>query len=512
MQDKQRQHVAISASLKGGYSDILSLDALDFLNELHNLFNQRRLELLDLRNREPTLDFLEGTESIRANESWRVAPLPKDLECRWVEITGPTDRKMMINAMNSGANVYMTDLEDSCSPTWENVIEGQINIRDTVNGSIRVEKPDGEFYELQENPATFLIRPRGLHLTEKHILINDTAISASLFDFGLFMFHNAKALVKKGSGPYCYLPKLEHYLEARLWNEIFIHCQERLGIPQGSIRATVLIETLPAAFQMEEILYELRDHSSGLNAGRWDYIFSIIKTCHPTLPDRRQVEMTVPFLRAFTNLLVQTCHKRGAQAIGGMSAFIPERQDPEVTEKALRKVREDKLREVGDGFDGTWVAHPDLVKVAKEIFEKGLQGKPNQLGNLRNDFHINPKELITFDVPGGKITEEGLRHNIHVSLLYMMHWLNGRGAVAIDHLMEDAATAEISRIQVWQWIHHDAHLDDGRKVDSQLVKTMIQEEWKKLGHDVDAARSLFESLVFDRDCAAFLTLTAYERL
>ena len=473
--------VEITGSINSAVEEILTPAALTFLAELHRRFNPTRLELLAKRgqrqeaiNQGAKLGFLEETAEIRQGD-WRVAPAPADLDDRRVEITGPVERKMMINALNSGAKVFMADFEDALSPTWDNVTAGQVNCRDAIRRTIEFHNPDGRIYKLNETTATLVVRPRGWHLVEKHLLIDGEPISASLFDFGLYMFHNAKELLDRGSGPYFYLPKLESHLEARLWNDAFVYTQDKLGIPQGSVRATVLIETILAALEMEEILYELRDHAAGLNAGRWDYIFSAIKKfarrADQILPDRSQVTMTVPFMRAYTELLVRTCHKRGAHAIGGMAAFIPNRRDPVVTENALAKVREDKERESRDGCDGTWVAHPDLVPLVTEVFDSVLGDRPNQKDKLREDVQVTAEQILDVGVPGGTITEEGARLNISVALQYINAWLNGNGAAAINNLMEDAATAEISRSQLWQWRQHGAKLSDGRPFTAELYQT-----------------------------------------
>jgi len=521
--------VEIHGPINESYEEILTQDALAFVSELHRRFNQRRLELLDARaDRQAGLDrgerpsFLDETAHVRDNSSWVVAETPPDLQKRHLEITGPTDRKMVINALNSGADVFMADFEDANSPTWDNMIDGQINLRDAVNENLSLESPDGKKYELSKEHAVLFVRPRGWHLNEKHVTIDGSEISGSLFDFGLYFFHNAKNLIEKGTGPYFYLPKLESHLEARLWNDVFIFAQERLEIPHGTIRATVLLETILAAFEMEEILYELRHHSAGLNAGRWDYIFSVIKKFHSQnfcLPDRGQVTMTVPFMRAYTELLVRSCHKRAAHAMGGMAAFIPNRKDPDVTERALRKVRADKKREFQDGFDGTWIAHPDLVPVAREVFDQ-LE-RPNQKERLREDVEVTPEDLINFEIPEGTITEEGVRLNINVGLQYLASWLRGTGAAAINNLMEDAATAEISRAQLWQWIHHEAKLDDGRDVTEDMVRSFTDEEIENIkalyGQHFDpenfkSAREIFEKLVYSTKFHDFLTLLAYKEL
>jgi malate synthase len=449
-----------------------------------------------------------------------VGPAPADLNDRRVEITGPTERKMMINALNSGARVFMGDFEDALSPTWENVIDGQVNCRDAIRRTIEFHNPDGRVYRLNDAVATLVIRPRGWHLLEKHVLIDGAACSASLFDFGLYFFHNAKELLARGSGPYFYLPKLESHVEARLWNDVFTYAQATLGVPHGSVRATVLIETILAALEMEEILYELRDHAAGLNAGRWDYIFSTIKKFAQrkdlSLPDRGQVTITVPFMRAYTELLVHTCHKRGAHAIGGMAAFIPNRRDPVVTENALAKVREDKERESRDGCDGTWVAHPDLVPIATEIFDAALGDRPNQKEKLRDDVQVTAAEILAVGVPGGTVSEEGVRLNISVALQYLNAWLNGNGAAAINNLMEDAATAEISRSQLWQWLYHGAKLADGRPVTAELYTQLRDEELAKLGGTTEGryeeSAELLDQLVLNEEFIEFLTFPAYQLL
>ncbi|MFZ1770125.1 MAG: malate synthase A [Caldilinea sp.] len=518
--------VKIVGPLSPAALEVLTPDALAFVAALHRQFNPRRVELLAARTeRQKRFDagelpgFLPETAAIRSAE-WQVAPAPADLNDRRVEITGPTERKMMINALNSGAKVFMADFEDALSPTWENVIQGQINCSDAVRGVIAFENPDGKRYTLNETVATLLIRPRGWHLVEKHVLVDGEPISGSLFDFGLYMFRNAQELLDRGSGPYFYLPKLESHLEARLWNEVFVAAQDALNIPRGSIRATVLIETILGALEMEEILYEIRDHAAGLNAGRWDYIFSVIKKFakneQQILPDRAQVTMTAPFMRAYTERLVRTCHKRGAHAIGGMAAFIPNRRDPEVTENALRKVHEDKLREFGDGCDGTWVAHPDLVPPVLEVANDYLGKQPNQKERMREDVHVADSEITNIEAPGGAITEAGLRLNISVALQYMNAWLLGNGAAAINNLMEDAATAEISRSQIWQWLHHSAALDDGRAVTRELYVRMRDEELAKLG-GATAERYADAAEILDKLCLSdsfieFLTLIAYDYL
>ncbi len=518
--------VEVVGTLEAGFETILTTDALAFVAGLHRQFNARRQELLARRTERQTEfdggalpDFLSDTEEVRFG-SWQVAPTPEDLQQRWAEITGPVDRKMMIGALNSGADAFMADFEDALSPTWGNIVHGQINARDAVRREITFENPDGSVRTLNEQIATLLIRPRGWHLDEKHVLVDGEPLSASLFDFGMYMFHNAAERIARGTGPYFYLPKLESHVEARLWNDAFIKAQDDLGVPQGSIRATVLIETLPAAFEMEEILYELRDHSAGLNAGRWDYIFSAVKRFKSqptfTLPDRVQVTMTTPFMRAYTELLVRTCHKRGAHAMGGMAAFIPSRRDPEINEIALTGVRADKERESTDGFDGTWVAHPDLVPVAREIFEKNLNGARNQRERMREDVSVAAGDLVSLDRSGGGVSEAGLRANISVALQYINSWLNGVGAAAINNLMEDAATAEISRGQIWQWIRHSAELDDGRSVTTELYESLRDEELATLGGSEVSrygdAVEILDQLVLNEEFTEFLTLPAYEYL
>jgi len=455
-----------------GTDRVLTPDALAFVARLHREFNARRLELLAERRRRwlrlqdgETLGFRPETSSIRAAD-WRVAPAPEDLEDRRVEITGPADRKMMINALNSGARVFMADLEDSMSPTWENVVDGQANLMDAVRRTLSLDAPDGRQYRLSSTTATLVVRPRAWHLDESHARVDDSPISASLFDFGLYFFHNSSELIRRSTGVYVYLPKLESHLEARLWNDVFLFAQRELGIPPGTVRATVLVETIYAAFEMDEILYELREHAAGLNAGRWDYLFSIIKLYRGradcVLPDRAQLTMSIPFMRAYAKLLVQTCHRRGAHAIGGMAAFIPSRRDADVNARALSKVREDKEREAGDGFDGTWVAHPDLVPVAREVFDSALGTRPNQKDREIGELIVDGRQLADFEIDGGAVTLAGVETNIDVALRYLEAWLRGQGAVAIHNLMEDAATAEISRSQLWQWIRHEAPIaDDG---------------------------------------------------
>jgi malate synthase len=511
-------------------AEILTTEAIELVAALHRAFDPRRRELLAARarraaeldaGREP--DFLPETAHIREDKSWRVAPAPPDLLDRRVEITGPVDRKMIINALNSGAKVFMSDFEDSNTPTWANTIQGQVNLRDAVNGTISFTSPDGKEYRLGEQLATLLVRPRGWHLVEKHVLVDGEPVSAGVFDFALYLFHNARTLLDKGSGPYFYLPKLESHLEARLWNEIFLTAQEAMGIPRGSIRATVLIETILAAFEMDEILYELREHSAGLNCGRWDYIFSVIKKFRSrpdfVLADRARVTMTTHFMRSYSLLAIKTCHARDAHAIGGMAAQIPIKNDPVANEEALAKVRADKEREANDGHDGTWVAHPGLVPVAMEAFDAVMKG-PNQIHRKLEDVEITAKDLLTF-VPEEPITEEGLRTNISVGIQYLGAWLSGLGCVPINNLMEDAATAEISRSQVWQWIHSSRGvLDDGRKVDVDLFRRIVAEELEQIHEKYgeanaeyfDRAAKLFDEISTSDDFVEFLTLPAYEMI
>ena len=488
---------------------VLTPDAVDFLTRLQRQFGARREELLAARHeraerlRDGELpDFLPETQDVREGD-WRVAPVPEALQDRRVEITGPVDRKMVINALNSGAKMFMADFEDSNSPTWANCIEGQVNLTDALDRTISLDAGEKQ-YALNDEIATLLVRPRGWHLEERHFQVDGAPMSASLFDFGLYFFRNHAR-----GGTWFYLPKLESHLEARLWNDVFVWAQDELGVPQGTIKATVLIETILAAFEMDEILYELREHSAGLNAGRWDYIFSVIKKLghRPefVLPDRAAVTMAVPFMRAYTELLVKTCHARGAHAMGGMAAFIPSRRDPEVNEVALGKVREDKDREAGQGFDGTWVAHPDLVPVAMEIFDGVLGERPNQVERRRDDVASTAADLLNVAATPGEITEEGLRNNVSVGIQYLAAWLRGSGAVAIFNLMEDAATSEISRSQVWQWLRHG-------KVERADVERTIEEEVAKLGDGYDEARELFEQVALGDEFVEFLTLPAYERI
>ncbi len=501
---------------------VLTREALEFVAELQrrvglarvDLLRQRLLRQEDFAHGVP-LDFLDHTRSIR-DTAWEVAPTPPDLEDRRVEITGPVERKMMINALNSGASAFMADFEDSLSPTWENVVTGQANLIDAVRRELAFTSPEGKEYQLAENTAVLMVRPRGWHLVERHALLGDDPVSASLFDFGLYFFHNAAELRRRGTGPYFYLPKLESHVEAALWNQVFDIAQHLLDLPRGTVRATVLIETITAAFGMDEILWELRDHAAGLNAGRWDYIFSILRklpASNGLLPDRFQITMDVPFMRAYTDLLVHTCHHRGAHAIGGMAAFIPSRRDEEVNRIALDRVRDDKEREARQGFDGTWVAHPDLVPVAREVFDRVLGDRPNQKSMLRDDVAVTADDLLDFRIEGGRITEEGLRANISIALQYLDSWLQGQGAVAIRNLMEDAATAEISRAQLWQWLHHDAALDDGRKVTPDLYRDLRGQELEALGGAgkgrLGQAAEILDGLVLNRDFVPFLTTEAY---
>ncbi len=512
------------------YASVLTEPAIDFVADLVRTFRGRVEGLLDARvERQTRLDageklgFLAETKAVREKD-WSVASIPADLRDRRVEITGPVDRKMVINALNSGARVFMADFEDSNAPTWENNVEGQVNLRDAVRRTIRYEDPkSGKEYELGKDLATLVVRPRGWHLLEKHLLVGGAPATAALFDFGLYFFHNAKELIARGSGPYFYLPKMESHLEARLWNDVFVRAQEKLGIPRGTIRATVLIETLPAAFEMDEILFELREHSSGLNCGRWDYIFSFIKRqrahAECVMPDRGRVSMDQHFLRSYTQLLVKTCHRRGAHAMGGMAAQIPVKNDEAANEAAFEKVRQDKRREANDGHDGTWVAHPGLVALATEIFDSVMKG-PNQIDRKREDVRVTADDLLR--VPEGPRTEAGLRVNVNVGILYLEAWLRGSGCVPLYNLMEDAATAEISRAQVWQWVRHGARLDDGRMVTADLVRRTVAEEMESIRKAVGeerygsgkfaAARELFERLCVSPELEEFLTLPAYDLL
>jgi malate synthase len=508
------------------YDEVLTAPALAFLADLHRTFDARRLELLQNRHDRyqelaagGTLGFLPDTQEIR-NGQWQVAPAAPGLVDRRVEITGPTDRKMTINALNCGAKVWLADMEDASTPAWTNVIEGQLNLRAALDRTIDFTSPEGKSYALGEDLATIVVRPRGWHLPEKHIVVDGEPMSGSLVDFGLYFFHCAQRQIDAGKGPYFYLPKMESHLEARLWNDVFIRAQEALGMPVGTIRATVLIETIPAAFEMEEILYELREHSSGLNAGRWDYIFSVIKKFRTRgrdfmLPDRAQVTMTVPFMNSYSELLVRSCHKRGAHAIGGMAAFIPSR-DPEVNAAAFAKVEDDKTREAGAGFDGSWVAHPGMVELCMTAFNAVLGERPNQLDKLREDVQVTAEQLLDVAATPGDVTEVGLRSNISVGIQYLAAWLKGSGAVAIFNLMEDTATAEISRSQVWQWLHNDIVLADSAElVTRELVERIVDEEIAKLPGDPGdyvQARATFVDVAIADDFADFLTLPAYERM
>jgi malate synthase len=524
--------VELRGPVEGRSREILTPDALRFVVELQREFGATRSLLLRRRReRQARLDagelpdFLPETKEIRDGD-WTIAPVPDDLRDRRVEITGPTDRKMVINALNSGARMFMADFEDSLSPTWRNVVEGQVNLVDAIERTIEFEGPDGRSYRLNDEVATLLVRPRGWHLPEKHVLVDGEPVSASLFDFGLYFFHNARRLLEQGTGPYFYLPKLESHVEARLWNDVFAHAQAALGLPTGTIKATVLVETILAAFEMEEILFQLREHSAGLNAGRWDYMFSIIKKFRHrpefVLPDRNAVTMTAPFMRAYTELLVQTCHRRGAHAMGGMAAFVPSRKTPEINEAALAKVRADKEREAGDGFDGTWVAHPDTVSTAMAELDRVLGERPNQIDRRRDDVDVAARDLLAVAETPGEVSEEGLRNDVSVGIQYLSHWLLGSGAAAISNLMEDAATAEIARSQVWQWVRHGVRLREGPQVTPALVRATIDEELEKIREEVgdelfsksrpDDARALFEQVALGDELAEFLTLPAYDYL
>ncbi|QSZ51611.1 malate synthase A [Paenarthrobacter sp. AT5] len=509
--------------------EVLTPDALEFVGKLHRATAERRHELMQARHarrnaissgQDPR--FLPQTEGIRNDPSWRVAPPAPGLEDRRVEITGPVDKKMTINALNSGAKVWLADMEDSSTPTWRNVIQGQLNLTDALERRIDFTTPEGKEYKLKaaEDLPTIVVRPRGWHLPEKHMLIDGKPIAGGIVDFGLYFFHNARRLLAQGKGPYFYLPKIENHLEARLWNDIFILAQDLLGIPQGTIRATVLIETITAAFEMEEILYELRDHASGLNAGRWDYIFSLIKNFRTrgprfVLPDRGQVTMTQPFMRAYTEQLVRACHRRGAMAIGGMAAAVPNRKDEAANTASFEKVRADKTREANDGFDGSWVAHPDLVPVCREVFDSVLGEAPNQLTKSREDVTPDDRALIDIASTQGTITEAGIRQNIEVGIRYIESWLRGNGAVAIHNLMEDAATAEISRSQLWQWIHSHAITEHGDIISREWVQDMLDEEFARLerfdGDRFADARSIFEEVTLTEEFPTFLTIPAYAR-
>jgi malate synthase len=527
--------VEITGPKRDRFDEVLTPGAVGLVAALQRELGGRRTELLAARAARQqelsaggTLDFLAATQPIRDDPAWRVAAPAPGLVDRRVEITGPTDRKMTINALNSGAKVWLADFEDANTPLWENMVSGQLNLIGALDRTLDFTSEEGKSYQLGPDAelATIVVRPRGWHLDEKHLLVDGQRVSGSLFDFALYFFHCARRQLEKGSGPYFYLPKIESHLEARLWNDAFNLAQDSLGIPRGTIRATVLIETIPAAFEMEEILYELRDHSAGLNAGRWDYLFSVIKKFRSrgqefVLPERNSVTMTAPFMRAYTELLVKTCHQRGAHAMGGMAAFIPSRRDPEVNAVALAKVREDKTRESGDGFDGSWVAHPDLVPLCREVFDTALGDRPNQLTRQRDDVSVSASDLLAVSKTPGTITEAGLRNNISVGLQYLTSWLGGNGAVAIFNLMEDAATAEISRSQVWQWMHNGVRLDDGQPVTRDLAERIIAEESATIreaagpafdGPRFEQAAALFSAVALADDYADFLTLPAYEEM
>jgi malate synthase len=530
--------VATVPELRGpvqGFEDVLTAEALGFVEELERAFGERRRELLARRAERQaeidaggTLDFLPETREIREAD-WRVAPVPEPLRDRRVEITGPTDRKMVINALNSGARCFMADFEDANSPTWRNLVEGQRNLTDAIERTIEFDDPrTRREYRLVDDPAILLVRPRGWHLPEKHLEVDGEPVSGSLFDFGLYAFRNARPLLDRGFGPWLYLPKLQSHLEARLWDDVFTFTEEQLGIAPGSIRATVLVETIWAAFEMDEILWELRDHSAGLNAGRWDYQFSVIKTFRTrpefVLPDRNEVKMTAAFMRAYTDLLVQTCHRRGAHAMGGMSAFVPSRRDPARNEEALEQVAADKRREAGDGFDGTWVAHPDSVPAATREFDAVLGERPHQVERQRDDVAVGAPELLDVAATPGSITEAGLRNDVNVGIQYISSWLRGKGAAGIYGLMEDAATAEIARSQVWQWVRVGAELDDRRPVTAELVREVAESELERIRAEVgndewfysqgrpDESRALFEQVALADEFEEFLTLPAYEKL
>ncbi len=525
----REQQVEFIGPITRPWSEILTPEAVSFVAGMHRTFDDRRRGLLQDRVRRQLAldrgempDFLPETETIRRDD-WTVAPIPADLLDRRVEITGPVDRKMIINALNSGASVFMADFEDSNSPAWANVLDGQINLRDAVRREIRYHSPEGKLYRLNTSTATLVVRPRGWHLDEAHMLVDGRPVSASLFDFALYMFHNAHELMQRGTGPYFYLPKLESYREARLWNDVFLFAQERLGIPRGTIRATVLIESILAAFEMDEILYELRDHSAGLNCGRWDYIFSFIKKFRShrefTLPDRSEVTMDRHFLDSYVQLLIQTCHRRGIHAMGGMAAQIPIKSDPQANEQALEKVRKDKIREVLAGHDGTWVAHPALVPIAKEIFDQHMPA-PNQIHRKREGVHVTACDLL--NVPHGNITEKGLRWNIDVGIQYLESWLRGSGCVPIYNLMEDAATAEICRAQVWQWVEFNACLNDGRPITDRLVQEFIAEQVSEICQRIGIeefhrgryrlASDILEKMMIGSEFPEFLTSVAYDYL
>ena len=515
------------------FEEILTADALEFVARLHREFDSTRRELLAARmdrqkelDRGGTLDFLSGTREVREGD-WKIAPVPDALQDRRVEITGPTSRKMVINALNSGASGFMADFEDSNSPTWTNMIGGQVNLCDAVRGAVEHEE-NGKQYKLNDEVATLLVRPRGWHLLERHLLVDGEPAAGGLVDFGLYVFHNARELLARGGGPYVYLPKIESHREARLWNDVFNVAEDHIGLQRGTVKATVLIETLPAAFEMDEILYELREHSAGLNAGRWDYIFSAIKRFRTrpefVTPDRNSITMTVPFMRAYTELLVSTCHRRGAHAIGGMAALIPSRTDEEANKKAFAALRADKQREASDGFDGTWVAHPDSVAAAMNEFDKVLGSRPHQVERRRDDVQIGVEQLLDVPATEGVITEEGLRSNINVAIQYISSWLRGHGAAAIHGMMEDAATAEIARAQVWQWVRHGAQLNDGRPITAEFVRELEtaelesirdqigDDEWFENEGRPGVSREIFEEVALADEFVEFLTLPASDRL
>jgi malate synthase len=529
----QVEGVEIKGPVEGRFEEVLTPGAVELVARLHREFDSTRRELLGAREERQaeldaggTLDFPSATREIREGD-WTISPEPDDMQDRRVEITGPASRKMVINALNCGASGFMADFEDANSPTWNNMVRGQINLSDAIRRKIEHEE-EGKEYRLNEEVATLLVRPRGWHLVQRELLVDGEPVAGALMDFGLYFFHNARDLLERGSGPYFYLAKLETHREARLWNDVFNLAQDELGIDRGTIKATVLVETLPAAFEMDEILYELRDHSAGLNAGRWDYIFSTIKRFHSRpdfiLPDRVKVTMTVPFMRAYTELLVSICHRRGAHAIGGMAAQIPSRTDKEANEKAFAAIRNDKQREASDGFDGTWVAHPDAVAPAMEEFEKFLGDQVQQVERRRDDVEVGADQLLDVPSTPGEISEQGLRNNVNVGIQYISSWLRGNGAAGIYGLMEDAATSEISRAQVWQWVHHGAELDDGRKITAELVREIEQEELERIRGEIgdddwfysegrpDLSRELFERVALADDFVEFLTLPAYERL
>ena len=526
--------IEVTGPIHDRFEEILSRRALELIGLLHRELGQQREDLLGKRGDRGrllaeggTLDFLEETRSVRQDDSWRVAQPASGLVDRRVEITGPTDRKMTINALNSGAKVWLADQEDANTPLWENVVGGQLNLMDAIGGNIDFTSAEGKEYRLRTDQplATIVVRPRGWHLSEKHILVDGKRTGGGLVDFALYMVASGQKQIDRGQGPYFYLPKMESHLDARLWNDAFNLAQDFLDIPRGTIRATVLIETYPAAFEMEEILYELRDHSAGLNAGRWDYMFSVIKSFRTRgkdfqLPDRNSVTMTVPFMRAYTELLVRTCHKRGAHAIGGMAAFIPSK-DEKQNELAFRKLTEDKTREAGDGFDGSWVAHPGMVGACREAFDKVLGDRPHQRDNLREDVHVTAADLLDVKSTPGEVTEDGLRNNVAVGIRYLESWLRGSGAVGIFNLMEDTATAEISRSQVWQWRHNDVELAGGERVTSELVERLIEEEMTRIRAEArdafadgrwDDARALYTEMALSEEYVDFLTLPAYERM